>query len=158
MVGFFQYNGIMADYVKDIRAKVGHMPLIMVGVGGAYIKDDKILLQERADTGGWGLPGGYMEYGERVEETLKREFKEDAGLEILSYRFLTNFDQEFFTYPNGDQTQVLTPFYLVTAVKNQPAAFDKHETKAIAFFDFDHLPEIHFASHKKILAYLQTLL
>lgn len=147
----------MANYIKDIRAKVGHVPLIMVGVGAAYIKDKKVLLQERADTGGWGLPGGYMEYGETIEETLKREFKEDAGLEIVSYKFLKNFDQEFFTYPNGDQTQVLTPFYLVTQVKDGPADYDQAETTAIDFFDFDQLPDIHFESHRRILNYVKTL-
>ncbi|WP_439425778.1 NUDIX hydrolase [Oenococcus alcoholitolerans] len=148
----------MSDYIKDIRSKVGHMPLIMVGVGGAYFEDGKILLQHRVDTGGWGLPGGYMEYGERLEDTLKREFKEDAGLEVISYRFLKNFDQEFFEYPNGDKTQVLTPFYLIEKVADKEVDFDKEETSETAFFDFDDLPEIHFDSHKKILAYLKTLL
>ncbi|OIM25849.1 ADP-ribose pyrophosphatase [Oenococcus oeni] len=153
-----KYNWSMANYIKDIREKVGHMPLIMVGVGAAYIKEEKVLLQERADTGGWGLPGGYMEYGESIEQTLKREFKEDAGLEIIDYKFLKNFDQEFFKYPNGDQTQVLTPFYLVTKVKEGKPQFDPHETSRVDFFDFNDLPEIHFASHKRILTYLQDIL
>ncbi len=148
----------MSDYIKEIRKKVGHMPLIMVGVGGAYIKNKKVLLQERADTGGWGLPGGYMEYGETAPETLKREFKEDAGLEVINYKFLKNFDQEFFKYPNGDKTQVFTPFYLITKVKDKLPDFDKEETTNIAYFALNKLPNIHFESHKRMLLFLKRFL
>ncbi|MGF9697944.1 NUDIX domain-containing protein [Paenibacillus sp. MABNR03] len=43
----------------------------IVVTGGAIIRDDggRILLQRRSDYGDWGLPGGGMEPGERIEET-----------------------------------------------------------------------------------------
>lgn len=62
----------MSDYIKDIRGKVGHMPIILNAVAGVVVNDEhKILLQERTDTHNWSLPGGYMEYG----ETFFRNFK-----------------------------------------------------------------------------------
>ena len=74
-------------YIKEIRDLVGHRPLIMTSASGALLdQQGAVLLQERADTGDWGFPGGYMEFGESFEQTVKREFKEDAGIEIVEVR------------------------------------------------------------------------
>ena len=79
---------------------VGHEPLIMTSASGALLnQDQQVLLQARADTGDWGFPGGYMEYGESFSDTVKREFKEDAGFEIIPEKLLKLQDQDFYTYP-----------------------------------------------------------
>ena len=61
-----------------------------VTVKGLYMKDGKIMLC-RDETGFdfdapavWELPGGGWDFGETFEETLKREAKEEMGLEIIS--------------------------------------------------------------------------
>ena len=69
-------------YIHDLRQKVGHTPLIMTSASGALVEDGRILLQERADTGDWGFPGGYMEYGDTFKQTVVREFLEDAGIAV----------------------------------------------------------------------------
>ena len=90
---------------------VGHEPLIMTSASGALLnQDQQVLLQARADTGDWGFPGGYMEYGESFSDTVKREFKEDAGFEIIPEKLLKLQDQDFYTYPNGDQVQPVNAF------------------------------------------------
>ena len=46
--------------------------------------DDKILLVQRAydpGKGEWGLPGGFLELGETLEEGAKRELKEETNLD-----------------------------------------------------------------------------
>jgi nucleoside triphosphatase len=43
------------------------------------------------------IPGGHVELGERLEETLKREIKEETGLDIFDIRFLCF--QEFIFDP-----------------------------------------------------------
>ena len=55
---------------------------------GAVITDERgrVLLLEhffRAGSG-WGIPGGFMEKGEQPEETLRRELREEIGLELES--------------------------------------------------------------------------
>lgn len=49
---------------------------------------DKILLQNRVakDWHGYALPGGHVEPGESVVESVKREMKEETGLDVINPR------------------------------------------------------------------------
>ena len=59
-----------------------------IGVYGLIIKENKILLIKKKTgpyDGKLDLPGGSFEFGERPEETLKREFQEETGLNITKF-------------------------------------------------------------------------
>ena len=53
---------------------------------GALVFNDAgeiLLLKHRFRTGsGWGIPGGFLELGEQPEEALRRELREEVGLEV----------------------------------------------------------------------------
>jgi len=57
----------------------------VVGVGAVVICDGKILLEKRKNEPGrgkWSIPGGLVELGEGVEQTVVREVMEEAGLAV----------------------------------------------------------------------------
>lgn len=73
-----------------------------VGVYGILIKDKKILLIKKsrgAYRGMYDLPGGGIEFGEKIEKTLKREFVEETGIALSSCSFLGN-NEYFCNYTN----------------------------------------------------------
>ena len=56
-----------------------------VGIGAIIICDGKILLEKRKNDPGkgkWSVPGGLVELGENIEQTVLREVREETGLEV----------------------------------------------------------------------------
>jgi len=62
-------------------------PRFMV-TAGAIVTDERgrvLVLEHRFRAGsGWGIPGGFLEKGEQPEEALRRELREEIGLELES--------------------------------------------------------------------------
>jgi ADP-ribose pyrophosphatase YjhB (NUDIX family) len=49
--------------------------------------DGKVLLIHRRNPPhGWALPGGFVDYGETVEDAVRREMKEETGLDLEDLR------------------------------------------------------------------------
>jgi ADP-ribose pyrophosphatase YjhB (NUDIX family) len=54
-----------------------------IGVGGAVVRDGRLLLVRRATRrgrGNWQLPGGYIEPDETIEQAVVREVLEESGV------------------------------------------------------------------------------
>jgi 8-oxo-dGTP pyrophosphatase MutT (NUDIX family) len=69
------------DYYNDPRAP---RPNRIVPAATAVVVNDDgaILLQRRADNELWALPGGTMDVGETLRQTIVREVREETGLDI----------------------------------------------------------------------------
>ncbi|MBS4192757.1 NUDIX hydrolase N-terminal domain-containing protein [Bacillus sp. FJAT-49705] len=68
--------------LKKFKDELGHITP-KVGVNGViFSSDGKILLERRADDGTWGIIGGWCDAGESPQESLKREFLEETGLNV----------------------------------------------------------------------------
>ena len=60
---------------------------------GAVVTDGHgrvLLLKHRFRPGaGWGMPGGFIEKGEQPDEALRRELREEIGLEVENLKLFT---------------------------------------------------------------------
>lgn len=64
-----------------------------IGVYGLIMYNDQILLIRKNRgpyTGLYDFPGGSLEFGEEVDEALRREIEEEVGGEIESKEYLSN--------------------------------------------------------------------
>jgi len=131
-------------YLGYLRSFVGQSPLL-VPSAAACIRDDRgrILLLRHSDGGDlWGFPGGAMELGERIADTVVREVQEEAGLEVEPVALIGVYsDPEYaFDYPNGDQVQPVTVFFECRVTGGTLAPDMEEMVEARYFSPGDSLP------------------
>jgi 8-oxo-dGTP diphosphatase len=90
---------------------------------------DRVLLVKRKNDpfkGKWALVGGFVEYGERVEEAAKRECREETGLEVELERLVGVYSD-----PNRDpRGHVVSICFLARVVRGKlKAGSDALEAK-----------------------------
>jgi ADP-ribose pyrophosphatase YjhB (NUDIX family) len=68
----------------------------VAAVGGVVLRGDDVLLVRRAlppRQGEWSLPGGQLELGESLVEGVRREVKEETGIEVAVGPVVEVFDR-----------------------------------------------------------------
>ena len=130
-------------YISELRKHIGYNPLISAGASVAVIKDKQILLNLRSDTKTWGIPGGSLEVGETLEETAKRELKEETNLDCEKFTLLNVFSGNdfYFEYPNGDELYSVIALYLADDFKGSLKIIDD-ESIDLSFFSKSELPNL----------------
>lgn len=82
----------------------------------------RLLLIRRAkepSAGKLGVPGGFIDFGESVEDGLRREVREEVGVEIEQLRFLVSFPN---SYPYRGVTYPVVDLYFTASALNPDAA------------------------------------
>ncbi len=77
-----------------MRRKYPKHPL--VGVGGVVIERGRVLLIRRGSEplkGQWSIPGGMLELGEELTAGVRRELKEETGLDVEPLESILVFDR-----------------------------------------------------------------
>jgi ADP-ribose pyrophosphatase YjhB (NUDIX family) len=69
------------DYYQDANAPQANS-LVPAASAVVVDSDGRLVLQRRADNDLWALPGGAMEIGESVADTVVREVREETGLHV----------------------------------------------------------------------------
>jgi len=127
---------------KEIKQYLHPFPTvdIIIQMAGGGI----ILIKRKKPPFGWALPGGFVDYGESLEEAAVREAKEETSLDIT----LTS---QFHTYsdPKRDSRKhTISTVYLASAAGSPAAADDAEE---IGIFTRDNLPSPLVFDHEHIL-------
>jgi ADP-ribose pyrophosphatase YjhB (NUDIX family) len=125
------------NYVRWLRSYVGHQRLLQLAAS-AFIQDEHgcVLLGRRSDVMLWAPPSGVVQLGETPTDTVRREVQEETGLQVEIERLIglyTGPDFEW-TYPDGDQAQIVSAFFACRAVGGVLTP-DYHE-----FLDLDYFP------------------
>jgi 8-oxo-dGTP pyrophosphatase MutT (NUDIX family) len=104
----------MSDYMKRLRARVGHAPLLIPAVTVlTFDRDGRVLLVKHGDVRRWTTPGGAVDPDERPADAAVREMWEETGLHVDLEGVLGVYGGPEFTttYSNGDVvTFVMTVF------------------------------------------------
>ena len=132
----------MSGYIMDLRASLGHRPLIQVGASVIVVDErGRLLLQKRADNHCWCYCGGSLELFENAEDAAKRELFEESGLVAKSLELFGVYSGEKlrYTYPNGD---VVSNVDIVYVCRSYEGALkpQEGEVESLRFFAPDELP------------------
>jgi 8-oxo-dGTP pyrophosphatase MutT (NUDIX family) len=116
-----------------------------LGVYGIYIINNLVLLIKKARgpyAGLYDLPGGGVEFGEKLETALQREIREEVGLSIVSSCFL-GYNEYFCKYLKDSVEKDfhhIGLYYIVglnsVEIKVSP---DGHDSLGCEFVDMDLL-------------------
>ena len=110
------------------------------------IENGKLLLIKRAKEpfrGEWALPGGRIEDDESAEQCLKREMKEETGLDVEPVRLVGVYSD-----PKRDPRGIIAAAYLVKRVGGElKAGDDAGEAQWVGLSDIPPLA----TDHKKIV-------
>lgn len=88
---------------------------LRVSAYGIVIHEQKLLLVNTRSTGKWFFPGGGVEIGETLEDAIKRECMEEAGIEVEVEKFFTCKEVFFYYDPFDTGFQNYAFFYTCNA-------------------------------------------
>ena len=83
---------------------------------GIIVNEGKVLLMKMHHTGKHHPPGGGIGVGEKAEEALRREIREETGIEVEIERF-ARFEELFFYYDPSETAYHGLHFYYVCRPK-----------------------------------------
>lgn len=104
-----------------------------------FDEEQRVLLAHRRDIDWWNLPGGGMEHGETVEDAVRREVREETGLEV-EVKYLVG------VYSKPQKQEVVLTFNCRAA---GGVLTTTEESRACRYFAADGLPVNTLPKHRQ---------
>ncbi len=121
-------------------------PTFPVGVNVFVIRDNAVLLGKRKNVfgdGSWGLPGGHLEFMEKIEDAAARELEEETGLKANSFKFHNLVNQ----VQKSDIRHYLQVGVVAEGVEGEPKLMEPDKCWEWQWFDMSNLPGPIFVGH-----------
>lgn len=122
----------------------------VVGVGAVILHEGKILLEKRGNNparGQWTIIGGIVEVGESLEDAVRRETKEETGLDVESMILIDVVDQVHLDREGKIEYHYVIIDYIVKVKPGEPnASSDAEELKWVPLCGveaYDLTPSFH---------------
>jgi ADP-ribose pyrophosphatase YjhB (NUDIX family) len=120
-------------------------------------EEGKILLQRRSDNDLWALPGGTIEIGENISETVKREVKEETGLDVEP-EYVTGIysdPKHVIEYSDGEVRQEFSVCFACKIIRGD--LYVSEESFEVAFFTPQEIEQLnmHQSTRVRIKHYLE---
>lgn len=146
---------------KDYYHELGSpKPNSLVPAASAVVTNENghILLQKRKDNDLWSLPGGVMEIGESIEETIVREVWEETGLEVEVLKCIGIYTdpKHVIEYSDGEVRQQFSICFECRIISGSITV--SSESVEVNFFSLNEIKklEIHPAQIVRIDDYLSN--
>lgn len=103
-----------------------------------------ILIERHNPPHGWALPGGFVDYGESLENAAIREAREETSLDV-------HLMKQFHSYsdPHRDPRHHTITTVFIASASGTPKADD--DAKNLAIFHQDNLPDLIVFDHPLII-------
>ncbi|MGB9730898.1 2-dehydropantoate 2-reductase [Calditerrivibrio nitroreducens] len=140
---------------KLLKYKYGkkyiYTPKLTVDMIVCNSKNEILLIERKNPPYGWAIPGGFVDYGETVENAAKRELEEETGIAVNKFEMLGVYSD-----PGRDIRFHTVSIVYYTFSDDDPKAAD--DAKDAKFFNIDKLPEDIAFDHKKIIEDFKNIL
>ncbi len=145
------------DYYHDSDAPLANS--LVVGSSAVVVDSEGcILLQRRSDSGNWALPGGTMDIGETLAQSIIREVKEETGFDVQIERIVGVYSDpgHVFVYDDGEVRQ---EFSICVACTIKGGSLQgSNESMSVDFFAFGDIVgiQMHESIRIRIRDYLDN--
>lgn len=149
--------------------------IIKVGVGALIQNQNREILflhknaNAKNEPGKWGFPGGEVEFGETLEQTVKREVMEEVGVEIEIERLLkiidhfppetvlsSNSEDSTSHHPALGMQHWVNPVFKAKITKGIPKIMETHKFSEMKWFNETEIPDNITVNLKDLFKDIQT--
>ena len=141
---FQTFDKTARAYLKHLQDALGGGPYVTVDI--IIELDQGIILIDRLNPPyGWALPGGFLDYGESLEDAAIREAKEETNTDLVNLR-------QFHTYSRPDRDPRFQTVATVFIAEGRGTPQSGDDAKGVKIVRYEDLLELDYAfDHKDII-------